>query len=100
MARRLVPRDSPWGEERELRISPATHSSPDDQGVSERAGLTGLSIGAAFIIGTIEILGILTTEFHLNGAFWNLMANFNINIAGFCIAGLFVAVWAAALIYF
>jgi nickel/cobalt transporter (NiCoT) family protein len=61
--------------------------------------ITALSIGAAFIIGTIEILGIITTEFHLNGAFWNLMANFNINLAGFCIAGLFVAVWAVALIY-
>jgi hypothetical protein len=36
---------------------------------------------------------------HLSGPFWNLMANFNTNLAGFCIAGLFVAVWAAALIY-
>jgi hypothetical protein len=27
------------------------------------------------------------------------MANFNINLAGFCIAALFVAVWAAALVY-
>jgi high-affinity nickel-transport protein len=61
--------------------------------------ITGLSIGAAFIIGTVEILGILTTEAHLHGAFWNLMANFNINIAGFCIAGLFAGVWAAALAY-
>ena len=61
--------------------------------------ITGLSIGAAFIIGTIEILGILTTKFHLNGSFWNLMANFNINLAGFCIAALFVAVWVAALVY-
>jgi nickel/cobalt transporter (NiCoT) family protein len=61
--------------------------------------ITALSIGAAFIIGTIEILGILTTELHLNGGFWNLMANFNINLAGFCIAGLFVGVWAVALIY-
>jgi high-affinity nickel-transport protein len=61
--------------------------------------ITALSIGAAFIIGTIEILGILTTEFHLGGPFWNLMANFNINLAGFCIAGMFVAVWAVALIY-
>jgi high-affinity nickel-transport protein len=61
--------------------------------------ITGLSIGAAFIIGTIEILGILTTEFHLNGAFWEAMANFNINVAGFCIAGLFVLVWAVALAY-
>jgi high-affinity nickel-transport protein len=61
--------------------------------------ITGLSTGAAFIIGTIEILGILTSEAHLHGAFWNLMANFNINVAGFCIAALFVAVWAAALGY-
>jgi nickel/cobalt transporter (NiCoT) family protein len=61
--------------------------------------ITGLSIGAAFIIGTIEILGILTTEFHLNGGFWDMMANFNINVAGFCIAGLFVIVWAVALTY-
>jgi len=50
-------------------------------------------------VGTIEILGILTTEFHLNGAFWDAMANFNINIAGFCIAGLFVLVWAVAIAY-
>jgi nickel/cobalt transporter (NiCoT) family protein len=61
--------------------------------------ITGLSIGAAFIIGTIEILGILTTEAHLHGGFWSVMANFNINVAGFCIAGLFVGVWAIALAY-
>ncbi|HEV2252954.1 MAG TPA: HoxN/HupN/NixA family nickel/cobalt transporter [Streptosporangiaceae bacterium] len=61
--------------------------------------ITALSIGAAFIIGTIEILGILTSEMHLHGAFWDLMANFNINLAGFCIAAMFVLVWAAALIY-
>jgi len=61
--------------------------------------ITGLSIGAAFIVGTIEILGILTTEMHLHGAFWDTMANFNINVAGFCIAAMFVLVWAAALLY-
>ena len=61
--------------------------------------ITGLSIGAAFIIGTVEILGILTSEAHLTGPFWSLMANFNINVAGFCIAGLFLIVWAAALAY-
>jgi high-affinity nickel-transport protein len=27
------------------------------------------------------------------------MANFNINVAGFCIAGLFIGVWAVALAY-
>ena len=58
-----------------------------------------MSVGAAFIIGTIEILGILTSEFHLNGGFWDTMANSNINVAGFCIAGIFVLVWAVALTY-
>jgi len=61
--------------------------------------ITGLSIGAAFIIGTIEILGVLTDELHLNGAFWNVVANFDINTAGFAIVALFVAVWVAALAY-
>jgi nickel/cobalt transporter (NiCoT) family protein len=61
--------------------------------------ITGLSVGAAFIVGTIEILGILTTEAHLSGGFWSVMANFNINVAGFCIAGLFIFVWAVALTY-
>ena len=61
--------------------------------------ITGLSIGAAFIIGTIEILGILITETHLHSSFWSVMANFNINVAGFCIAALFVLVWAVALAY-
>ena len=61
--------------------------------------ITGLSIGAAFIIGTIELLGLLTGELHLRGAFWDLMANFDINVAGFVIAAMFVAVWAAALAY-
>ena len=61
--------------------------------------ITGLSIGAAFIIGTIEILGVLTAELHLHGSFWSVMADFNINTAGFCIAALFVAVWVAALAY-
>ncbi len=61
--------------------------------------ITGLSIGAAFIIGTIEILGVLTAEVHLHGTFWDTVANFNINVAGFCIAALFVLVWVVALAY-
>jgi nickel/cobalt transporter (NiCoT) family protein len=58
--------------------------------------ITGLSIAAAFLIGTIEILGILTGELHLRGAGWSFLANFNINRAGFVIAGLFAVTWAVA----
>jgi high-affinity nickel-transport protein len=59
--------------------------------------ITGLSIAGAFLIGTIEILGALTTELHLRGAAWRFLANFNINRAGFLIAGLFASTWLVAL---
>ena len=58
--------------------------------------ITGLSVAAAFLIGTVELLGILTSELHLHGPFWDFMANFDINKAGFTIAALFVVVWAGA----
>jgi high-affinity nickel-transport protein len=61
--------------------------------------ITGLSIAVAFLIGTIEIFGLLSAELHIHGGFWDFMANFNINKAGFAIAGLFVVVWAAAIGY-
>jgi high-affinity nickel-transport protein len=61
--------------------------------------ITGLSIAVAFLIGTIEIFGLLSGELHIHGGFWDFMANFNINKAGFAIAGLFVAVWAIAITY-
>jgi nickel/cobalt transporter (NiCoT) family protein len=61
--------------------------------------ITGLSIGAAFIIGSIEVLGVVGTKLRLQGAFWSTVGNFNINLAGICIAGVFVAVWVVALAY-
>ncbi len=61
--------------------------------------ITGLSIAVAFLIGTIEILGLISNELHLHGGLWSFMATFNINKAGFAIAGLFVAVWAVAIAY-
>ncbi|MGO9557950.1 MAG: HoxN/HupN/NixA family nickel/cobalt transporter [Acidimicrobiales bacterium] len=61
--------------------------------------ITGLSIGVAFLVGTIEIFGVLSAELHIHGGFWDFVANFNINKAGFAIVGLFVAVWVVALGY-
>jgi high-affinity nickel-transport protein len=59
--------------------------------------ITGLSVAVAFVIGTIEILGLVATELHLHDGFWDRMANFNINTAGFIIVGLFVVTWVLAL---
>jgi high-affinity nickel-transport protein len=60
--------------------------------------ITGLSIAVAFLIGTIELLGLLATELHLSGPFWDFFANFNINIAGMIIVALFVLTWAGSLL--
>jgi high-affinity nickel-transport protein len=59
--------------------------------------ITGLSVAICFFIGTIEVFGLAPQELHWNGSFWNWMANFNINTAGFVIVGMFVLTWAAAL---
>jgi high-affinity nickel-transport protein len=60
--------------------------------------ITGLSVAICFFIGTIEVFGLLPTELHMHGTFWNFMENFNINTAGFVIVGMFVLTWAVALI--
>jgi nickel/cobalt transporter (NiCoT) family protein len=59
--------------------------------------ITGLSVFVALFVGTIEILGLIGTEYNLSGGFWAFMADFNINKAGFVIVGMFVATWIVAL---
>jgi high-affinity nickel-transport protein len=59
--------------------------------------ITGLSVAVAFLVGGIEIIGLLSTELHLHGWLGDAMANFDLNTAGFMVVGLFVVVWAVAL---
>jgi len=61
--------------------------------------ITGLSVAVALMIGTIEIVGLLSSELHLRGQFWQIFASFDINRAGFAIAALFIVVWIAAVTY-
>lgn len=61
--------------------------------------ITGLSVFVAFYIGTLELAQVLANQLHLRGGLWNYAAAFNINKAGFTIVGIFVAVWAFALLY-
>jgi high-affinity nickel-transport protein len=61
--------------------------------------ITGLSVAVAFVIGSIEILGLVGQETGLTSPFWNFMRGFNINAAGYAIVGVFVVTWAMALVY-
>ena len=60
--------------------------------------VTGLSVAVAMLIGTVEILGLISTEYKLGGPFWSWVAGVNINTLGFVIVGLFAVTWAAALV--
>ena len=59
--------------------------------------ITGLSVGVAFVIGTVELLSVLQSQLRLSGGIWGYSARFDINHAGFMIVGVFVATWAVAL---
>ncbi len=60
--------------------------------------ITGLSVAIALIIGTIELLGLLTTRLDLHGAFWRWVSQVDINTLGFVIVGMFVVTWGVALL--
>jgi high-affinity nickel-transport protein len=59
--------------------------------------ITGLSVAVAFVIGSIEILGLIGDQLSLSGGFWAAMTSFDINSAGFVIVGLFALTWILAL---
>jgi high-affinity nickel-transport protein len=61
--------------------------------------ITGLSIAVALLVGTIEIAGVLSDKLGLHGGLWDVVAHFNLNEAGYMVVALFVAVWAAAVLY-
>jgi high-affinity nickel-transport protein len=59
--------------------------------------ITGLSVAVALLIGTVELLGLLSQQLNLTGRFWTDMQNADINMLGFVIVGLFFATWIIAL---
>jgi high-affinity nickel-transport protein len=61
--------------------------------------ITGLSIAVAFLIGTIELVGVLHDKLDLRDAVTGWIAGLDLDNVGFVIVGLFLAVWAAALAY-
>ncbi|MEU3843481.1 HoxN/HupN/NixA family nickel/cobalt transporter [Streptomyces sp. NPDC028635] len=61
--------------------------------------ITGLSIAVAFVIGTIELVGVLHDKFGLDDGVTGWIAGIDLDNVGYLIVGLFVLVWAAALTY-
>ena len=60
--------------------------------------ITGLSVAVALFVGGLEICQVIANQLNLTGGFWDYAAGFNLNAAGFIIVGVFVVVWAFALL--
>ena len=60
--------------------------------------ITGLSVAVAFIVGTIELLGLLAEQFGWRGRFWDDVAGIDLNLVGYAIVGLFVITWIASVV--
>lgn len=60
--------------------------------------ITSLSVAVALAIGTVELLGVVADKTHVDSGPLAWVASIDLDYAGFVIVGLFVVVWAAALL--
>jgi high-affinity nickel-transport protein len=64
--------------------------------------ITLVSVLVALVVGCIEVLGIVQSQFHLRGPLWSAVAGIgdNFTLLGFAIVGVFLGAWAlSTLIY-
>jgi len=62
--------------------------------------ITLISVLVAFVVGTIEIITIVTMEFKLSGGLWDYFGNLDFGVLGGIIIGIFVVSWAVSTIIY
>jgi len=60
--------------------------------------VTTLSVGVALVIGTIELLQVLSAKFSLDSGFWAWLNNLDFGKIGYGIVAAFVITWAVSVI--
>lgn len=60
--------------------------------------ITGLSVVVAWLIGSVELLGLLAGQLGCDGAFWDWLGGIDLNTVGYVIVGIFVVTWAVAVL--
>jgi len=62
--------------------------------------ITSISVAVALIIGTIELIGVLTDQAGITTGPLAAIGGISLDYAGYAIVGLFVLAWAAALAFY
>ena len=60
--------------------------------------ITGLSVAVALVIGTVELLSVITDRLHVTTGPLAALGNINLNDVGYVIVAFFVLSWAVALL--
>ncbi len=59
--------------------------------------ITWLSVVVALVVGTIELVSVLTEKLSLSGQPWDFVSGLDLNYVGYAIVATFVLTWAGAL---
>lgn len=62
--------------------------------------ITLVSVLVALVVGTIEVLGIISSQAGLRGGFWGFLGNLDFGVIGFIIIGIFVLSWLISTIIY
>ena len=58
--------------------------------------VTTLSVAVALVIGSVEILQVLSERLGWDGSFFSFLAGLDFGTVGYAVVGLFVLTWAAS----
>jgi high-affinity nickel-transport protein len=61
--------------------------------------VTIISVMVAWIIGSVEVLQVLSTELNLGGGFWLWLDGLNFETLGYGIVAVFIASWVVSMVY-
>lgn len=62
--------------------------------------ITLVSVLIAFVVGGVEVMGIVAQEFGLSGGIWNIVGNLDFELIGFAIIAIFLVSWGASTIIY
>jgi high-affinity nickel-transport protein len=60
--------------------------------------VTSLSVAVAFVIGSVELLQVVSRKLGWSGGFWSWLGGLDFGVLGYGIVGLFVLTWAVSVV--